>query len=83
MTEKHRKRLHERGIFTVTQLSFTFRPRRRSWAWRGKKEKFHQSLRARAIREKKIHTVDLVDPKLSGGREAHMARIPRPPCDDL
>ena len=106
MTEKQRKRLHERGIFTVTQLSFTSRPRRRSWARRGKKEKFHQSLRARAIREKKIHTVDLVDPKLSGtpvylevdrpqpdtvpilgqrcgGREAHMARISRPPCDDL
>jgi len=41
MTEKQRKRLHERGIFTVTQLSFTFRPRRRSWARRGKKEKFH------------------------------------------
>jgi predicted RecB family nuclease len=66
MTEKQRKKLHERGIFTVTQLSFTFRPRRRSWARRGKKEKFHQSLRARAIRENKIHTVDLVDPKLDG-----------------
>ena len=66
MTEKQRKRLHERGIFTVTQLSFTFRPRRRSWARRGKMEKFHHSLRARAIRENKIHTVDLVDPKLDG-----------------
>jgi predicted RecB family nuclease len=66
MTEKQRKKLHSNGIFTVTQLSFTFRPRRRSWALIGKKEKFHQSLRARAIRENKIHTIDLLDPKLNG-----------------
>jgi predicted RecB family nuclease len=30
MTEKERKKLHDKGIFTVTQLSYTFRPRRRS-----------------------------------------------------
>ena len=29
MSEKDRKKLHGKGIFTVTQLSYTFRPRRR------------------------------------------------------
>jgi predicted RecB family nuclease len=28
MTEKERKKFHNKGIFTVTQLSYTFRPRR-------------------------------------------------------
>jgi predicted RecB family nuclease len=65
MSEKERKKLHRKGIFTVTQLSYTFRPRRRRRAhW--KQEKFHHSLRALAIRENKIHAVDLTDPKLSG-----------------
>ena len=29
MPEKERARLNSKGIFTVTQLSYTFRPRRR------------------------------------------------------
>ena len=66
MSEKERKRLHGRGIFTVTQLSYTFRPRRRRRSSRDKPEKFHHSLRALAIRENKIHAVDLPDPKLDG-----------------
>ena len=66
MSEKERKKLHGKGIFTVTQLSYTFRPRRRRRELRGKQEKFHHSLRALAIRENKIHAVDLLDPKLDG-----------------
>src|SRR6516162_783062 len=66
MSEKERKKLHGRGIFTVTQLSYTFRPRRRRRELPGKNEKFHHSLRALAIRENKIHAVDLPDPKLDG-----------------
>ena len=66
MSEKERKRLHAKGIFTVTQLSYTFRPRRRRRGSRDKPEKFHHSLRALAIRENKIHAVDLPDPKLDG-----------------
>jgi predicted RecB family nuclease len=54
------------GIFTVTQLSYTFRPRRRRRAFQNKQEKFHHSLRALAIRENKIHAIDLLDPKLDG-----------------
>ena len=66
MSEKERKKLHGKGIFTVTQLSYTFRPRRRGRDFRGRQEKFHHSLRALAIREKKIHAVDLLAPQLDG-----------------
>jgi len=66
ISEKERKRLHGKGIFTVIQLSYTFRPRRRRRGWRDKPEKLHHSLRALAIRENKIHAVDLPDPKLNG-----------------
>ena len=66
MSEKERKGLHGKGIFTVTQLSYTFRPRRRRRGSQDKSEKFHHSLRALAIRENKIHAVDLPDPKLYG-----------------
>src|SRR5262245_44148487 len=66
MSEKERKKLHRKGIFTITQLSYTFRPRRRRREFRGKQEKFHHSLRALAIREKKIHAVELLAPKLDG-----------------
>jgi predicted RecB family nuclease len=57
MTEKERKKLHDKGIFTVTQLSYTFRPRRRPKQLRDKREKYHHSLRALAIRQRKIHIV--------------------------
>ena len=57
MTEKERKKLNSKGIFTVTQLSYTFRPRRRPKRLRDKQEKYHHSLKALAIREKKIHIV--------------------------
>ena len=53
MSEKERKKLHSKGIFTVTQLSYTFRPRRRPKRLRDKREKYHHSLKALAIREKK------------------------------
>jgi predicted RecB family nuclease len=66
ISEKDRKRLHGKGIFTVTQLSYTFRPRRRHRASRGKQEKHHHSLRALAIRENKIHVVGIPNPKLEG-----------------
>ena len=68
MTEKDRKKLHGKGIFTVTQLSYTFRPRRRRRESRGKQEKYHHSLRALAIRESKIHAVGIPALKLGGTR---------------
>jgi predicted RecB family nuclease len=66
MSDKDRRKLHDKGIFTITQLSYTFRPRRRNRKLRDKKEKFHHSLRALAIREKKIHAVDLPNQMLDG-----------------
>jgi len=66
ISEKDRQRLHSKGIFTVTQLSYTFRPRRRRREPRGKQEKHHHSLRALAIRENKIHAVGIPDLTLKG-----------------
>jgi predicted RecB family nuclease len=66
MTEKERQKCHSRGIFTVTQLSFTFRPRRRRRRLRGKREKYHHSLKALAIRQKKIHIVGIPELKIKG-----------------
>jgi hypothetical protein len=57
MSAKERRKLRTKGIFTVTQLSYTFRPRRRPKRLRDKREKYHHSLKALAIREKKIHIV--------------------------
>src|SRR6266849_3053780 len=66
ISEEDRQRLHSKGIFTVTQLSYTFRPRRRRRESRGKQEKHHHSLRALAIRENKIHAVGIPDLTLKG-----------------
>ena len=44
MSEKERKKLNSKGIFTLTQLSYTFRPRRRPKRLRNKREKYHHSL---------------------------------------
>ncbi len=62
MPNKERARLNGKGIFTVSQLSYTFRPRRRTKRFSTKPEKYHHSLKALAIREKKVHIVG--DPQL-------------------
>lgn len=66
MTEKERKKLNGKGIFTVTQRSYTFRPRRRPKSLRDRREKYHHSLKALAIREKKIHIVGRPELKIEG-----------------
>ena len=53
LTEMERKRLNEKGTFTIKQYSYAFLPRRRPKRLRHKREKYHHSLRALAIREKK------------------------------
>jgi predicted RecB family nuclease len=57
MSAKERHNLRSKGIFSITQLSYTFRPRRRPKRIRDKREKYHHSLKALAIREKKVHIV--------------------------
>ena len=66
MTEKERKRLHSKGIFTVTQLSYTFRPRRQPRKLRDMREKYHHSIKALAIRENKIHVLGNSELKVEG-----------------
>jgi len=66
MTEKERKKCHSKGIFTVTQLSHTFRPRRRPKRLCEKPEKYHHALKALAIREKKIHVVGSPELNIEG-----------------
>ncbi len=52
-----RAKLNAKGIFTVTQLAYTFRPRRRPKRLASRKEKYHHALKALAIRDHKIHIV--------------------------
>ena len=66
MSAKERQKLRGKGIFTVTQLSYTFRPRRRPKRQRDKREKYHHALKALAIREKKIHIVGSPELKIEG-----------------
>ncbi|MEK7675965.1 MAG: IS66 family transposase, partial [Verrucomicrobiota bacterium] len=66
MSAKERQKLRSKGIFTVTQLSYTFRPPRRPKRQRDKREKYHHSLKALAIREKKIHIVGSPELKIEG-----------------
>jgi len=66
MTGKERKRLNSKGTFTVKQLSFAFLPRRRPKKLRDKQEKYHHSLKALAIREKKIHIAGRPELKIEG-----------------
>jgi len=63
MTEKERKRQNNKGIFTVTQLSYTFRARRKPKRSAAKPEKYSHALRALAIREHKIYVAG--KPKLN------------------
>jgi len=57
MTAKQRQKLNDKGIFTVTQLSYTFRPRRRR-AFKGSQAFKHEpALKALAIRKDRIHVV--------------------------
>src|SRR5713101_852189 len=68
MTEKERKQQHNKGIFSVTQLSYTFRARRKPKHLASKPDKYSHALRALALRERKIH--------IAGRPELHMHRNP-------
>jgi predicted RecB family nuclease len=55
MSLKERQKLQGKGIFSVKQLSYTFRPRRRRKSAHSNAETFSYPIRALAIREAKIH----------------------------
>jgi predicted RecB family nuclease len=58
LSEKEQKKLNSKGITTVTQLSYTYRPRRRSARNRAKPTKHEPALKALAIKANRIHVVD-------------------------
>jgi len=66
MTRKERKKLNSKGTFTVKQLSFAFLPRRRPKKLRDKQERYHHSLKALAIREKKLHVAGRPELQIEG-----------------
>ena len=68
LTEKERKKQHSKGIFSVTQLSYTFRARRKPKRFASKPDPHSHALRALALRERKIH--------IAGKPELHLKQIP-------
>jgi predicted RecB family nuclease len=57
MGEQEIRKYRRRGIFTVTQLSCTFRPRKQTKQAKQKRQLHQHALQALAIREKKIHVL--------------------------
>jgi predicted RecB family nuclease len=57
IVEKEIRKYGRRGIFTVTQLSCTFRPRKKGKRSKQKRQPHQHALQALAIREKKIHVL--------------------------
>ena len=66
MTQKERRSFHSRGIFTVTQLSYTYRPRRTPKRLAQKPRKYYHALKALAIREGKIHVLGIPELRFEG-----------------
>jgi predicted RecB family nuclease len=66
MTEKERTRFQKKGIFSITQLSYTFRPLRTPKNVAKKPRKYCHALKALAIREHKTYFVDSPELKLEG-----------------
>ena len=57
ITENEIIKLRNKGIFTVTQLSYTFRPRKHSKRSNPQTVKYYHALKALALREKRIYIV--------------------------
>jgi predicted RecB family nuclease len=61
VSEKELKRYNSKGIFTLTQLSCTFRPRKRAKRVKRSGYNRYPALQALAIREKKVHVYGTPD----------------------
>ncbi len=57
MGEKEIKSYARKGIFTVTQLAHTFRPRRKGKRTSSTEERHHHALQALAVRDKKVYVL--------------------------
>jgi len=64
--EKEIVKLRSKGIFTVTQLSYTFRPRKKSKRSNPQTIKYYHALKALALREKRIYVVGKPELTLTG-----------------
>jgi predicted RecB family nuclease len=61
MREKDIKKYNSKGIFTVNQLSYTFRPRKRNRRVKTKKHPYSFPLQSLAIREQKVYLYDKIN----------------------
>lgn len=59
MKESEIAKANSKGIFTVHQLSYTFRPRRRPKHLKDRPPPYYHSLRALALREQKVHVYQM------------------------
>jgi hypothetical protein len=66
LTGMERARYRGKGIFTVSQLACTCRPRRRSKRLAAMPERYRHALKALAIREQKIHVVGKLELPMEG-----------------
>jgi predicted RecB family nuclease len=62
MTPKVQKKFNSKGIFTIKQLSYLYKPRRRSRARTDRKPTHRYELQALALRTQKIYTTSLIKP---------------------
>jgi predicted RecB family nuclease len=62
MTTKVQRKYESKGIFTIHQLSYLYRPRRRCRYWGERKPTHQYELQALALRTKSIYTTNLVEP---------------------
>ena len=62
MSGKDRQKFRDKGIFTVTQLSYAFRARRRA----SSRRKHEHALQALAIRKNQVHVIGTVTLKTAG-----------------
>ena len=66
LKEKDIVKLRNKGIFTVTQLSYTFRPRKKSKRSNPRIVKYDHALKALALREKRIYVVGKPEVTITG-----------------
>lgn len=66
LTKKERSTFHNKGIFSIFQLSHTFRPRRKPKRLGSRPDKYSHALKALAIRENKVHVVGKPDLQITG-----------------
>lgn len=62
MTPKILKKYNSKGIFSINQLSYIYKPRRRSRYLKDSSPRHRYELQALAIRTKKIYTCDVIPP---------------------